>query len=69
MNYEFKIEGADEPKGAIDLQRLAFIAESIRKISEGALQIRLRGISNLKGQEKNLTGKCFKSITYGNKRR
>jgi len=52
MNYEIKIENAQEAKGTIDLQRLAVIAEGIRKISEGALQIRLRGISLTKGRKK-----------------
>ncbi|WP_421948681.1 hypothetical protein [Phaeodactylibacter xiamenensis] len=52
MNYEIKIDNAVEAKGAIDLGRLAKIAEGIRRISEGALQIRLRGISLTKGRKK-----------------
>ncbi len=42
MNYEIKIKNAPESNGTIDLQRLAAIADGIRKISEGALQIRLK---------------------------
>jgi len=52
MKYELKIEHALEKKGTIDLQRLAVIAEGIKKISEGALQIRLRGVSLTKGRKK-----------------
>ncbi|MGM0566955.1 MAG: hypothetical protein ACQESX_09390 [Bacteroidota bacterium] len=52
MNYEIKIVNAKETKGTIDLHRLALIADSIRKVSEGALQIRLRGISLTKGRKK-----------------
>lgn len=52
MKYEIKIKHALEKKGTIDLQRLAAIAEGIKKISEGALQIRLRGVSLTKGRKK-----------------
>jgi len=52
MNYEIKIDNALEEKGTIDLHRLALIADSIRKVSEGALQIRLRGVSLTKGRKK-----------------
>jgi len=52
MEYEIKILNAFEANGTIDLQRLAIIAEGIRKISEGALQIRLRGVSLTKGRKK-----------------
>lgn len=52
MHYEVKITHAHEPNGEIDLQRLATIAEGIRKISEGALQIRLKGFSVSKGAKK-----------------
>src|SRR6056297_1962474 len=52
MNYEIKIDNAMEEKGTIDLHRLALIADSIRKVSEGALQIRLRGVSLTKGRKK-----------------
>ncbi|MDG5800534.1 hypothetical protein QA597_09210 [Marinilabiliaceae bacterium ANBcel2] len=38
MNYEIKIDNAKEEKGTIDLHRLALIADSIRKVSEGALK-------------------------------
>ena len=52
MKYQIKIENAPEAKGTIDLQRLSVIADGIRKISEGALQIRLRGFSLTKGRKK-----------------
>jgi len=65
MKYEIKINMADEASGTINLKRFEIIAESIRKISEGALQIRLKGISAPKRPRKvelekalniNLTG-------------
>lgn len=52
MNYEIKIDNAQEINGTIDLYRLSLIADSIRKISEGALQIRLKGVSLTKGRKK-----------------
>ena len=52
MKYELKISGAIEESGTIDLQRLATISNGIRKISEGALQIRLKGISFSRGKKK-----------------
>ncbi len=53
MRYEIKIENSSEPSGTIDLQRLALLAESMLKISEGALQIRIRGISLTKGRKRS----------------
>jgi hypothetical protein len=52
LNYEIRIENAREGNGKIDLQRLVNIAQGIRRISEGALQIRLRGISLTSGRKK-----------------
>lgn len=52
MNYEITIENAQEANGAIDLQRLSALAEGIRKVSEGALQIRLKGISITRGRKR-----------------
>ncbi|MDX2046137.1 MAG: hypothetical protein SFU87_05095 [Chitinophagaceae bacterium] len=52
MKYEIKIDKAKEAKGKISLQRIALIADSIRKVAEGALQIRLRGVSITKGRKK-----------------
>jgi hypothetical protein len=52
MKYEIKIEGADDPKGTVNLVRLTCLADSLRRIAEGALQIRLRGLSFPKGRKK-----------------
>ena len=52
MKYEIRINDAKERKGTISLQRLALIAGSLRKISEGSLQIRLKGVSTRKGPKK-----------------
>jgi len=50
MKYELKIEHAADKNGSIDLQRLTSISESLRKISEGSLQLRLKGLSKAKKQ-------------------
>ncbi|TVR89128.1 MAG: hypothetical protein EA411_03280 [Saprospirales bacterium] len=52
MNYELRIENLREEGGAIDLNRLTRIANCIRRVSEGALQIRLKGISLKRGRKK-----------------
>ncbi len=51
MNYKIKIDNAFEEEGKIDLRRLTDIAEGILHIAEGALQIRLTGISFTKGRK------------------
>jgi hypothetical protein len=51
MNYEIHINGSLDPEGTISLLRIALIAEGIRKISEGALQIRLKGLSISRGRK------------------
>ena len=65
MKYEIKIEHAQEPSGSIELERLIKIADGIRKISEGALQIRLRGISFTKGRKKILLQDALKVSLIG----
>jgi hypothetical protein len=51
MQYELKISGSQMDDGAIDLDRLAQLAEGLRDIAKGALQIRLLGSSQKKGRE------------------
>jgi hypothetical protein len=64
MNYEIKIKNAPEANGTIDILRLATIADGISKISQGALQIRLRGVSLTKGRKKvSLKGALKVSLT------
>lgn len=60
MNYEIKIEQASEATGAIDLRRMAQLAEGIRKVSEGALQIRLKGVSLTRGRKKTVLQDALK---------
>lgn len=45
MKYELTIHEAAEPDGTIDMVRLARIAHGITKVADGALQLRLRGLS------------------------
>lgn len=45
MKYELTIHDAVEASGTIDLGRLARIAHGITKVADGALQLRLRGLS------------------------
>ncbi len=68
MNYELKISNATEDNGKIDLIRLANIAESINKIAEGALQIRLKGISITKGRKKESLKQSLKVTLTGLKK-
>lgn len=68
MNYELKISNAIEENGKIDLVRLANIAESITKIAEGALQIRLKGISISKGRKKESLKQSLKVTLTGLKK-
>lgn len=65
MNYELKISNAIEDNGKIDLTRLTSIAESINKIAEGALQIRLKGISLTKGRKKESLKRSLKVTLSG----
>ncbi len=68
MKYEIRIEHSPEPSGTIELQRLAMLAESMMKISEGALQIRLRGVSLTKGRKKTSLKSALKVSLSGLKK-
>ncbi|MDN5203318.1 hypothetical protein QQ008_18165 [Fulvivirgaceae bacterium BMA10] len=59
---------AAEDNGKIDLVRLATISESIHKIAEGALQIRLKGISISKGRKKESLKQSLKVTLSGLKK-
>jgi hypothetical protein len=48
MKYELKIEHSEDSDGSIDLFRLSTIADSLKKIAEGALLLRLKGLSKAK---------------------
>jgi hypothetical protein len=49
VTYSIKLDKSDQPNGTIDFDRLALLADKISKIAKGALQIRIGGISNKKG--------------------
>jgi hypothetical protein len=68
MNYELKISNGIEDNGKIDLVRLANIAEGITRIAEGALQIRLKGISVSKGRKKESLKQSLKVTLAGLKK-
>jgi hypothetical protein len=51
MKYEIIIEKPIEGNGRIDLRRLAQLADIISKVAEGALQLRLRGVSITAGRK------------------
>lgn len=68
MNYEIKISNAIEEDGKIDLIRLTNIAEGITKIAEGALQIRLKGVSLSKGRKKQSLKNSLKVTLSGLKK-
>lgn len=50
MFYQIKIKGASGEEGAISLERLGLLANSLQAIAKGALQIRLGGMSNWRGR-------------------
>lgn len=52
MIYTIKIENAKEESGKILLDRLIDLSSSIIKISEGALQLKLLGVSKKRGRKK-----------------
>ncbi|MEL6559322.1 MAG: hypothetical protein AAFQ94_14120 [Bacteroidota bacterium] len=68
MNYEIKISDAIEENGKIDLVRLSAIADGISKIAEGALQIRLKGVSLSKGRKKESLKKSLRIVLSGLKK-
>jgi len=45
MEYEIRLSGAEEDKGAIEFSRLTGLANGVKNIARGALQIRLNGFS------------------------
>ena len=51
MKYEIKIDKPVEGNGHIDFRRLAQLADVISKVAEGALQLRLRGVSITAGRK------------------
>lgn len=51
MKYEIKIDKPAEGNGHIDLRRLVQLADIISKVAEGALQLRLRGVSITAGRK------------------
>lgn len=51
MKYEITIEKPAEGNGHIDLRRLVQLADIISKVAEGALQLRLRGVSISAGRK------------------
>lgn len=65
MKYELKISDAVEENGKIDLVRLSNIAEGINKIAQGALQIRLKGISGSKGRKNESLKESLKVTLAG----
>lgn len=51
MKYEIAIDKPVEGNGHIDLRRLVQLADIIAKVAEGALQLRLRGVSITAGRK------------------
>lgn len=51
MEYEIKLSGTSFDDGAIDLDRLEIIAQYMRDIAKGALQMRMFGSSFKRGRE------------------
>lgn len=53
MNYDIIIQHSLNPDGEIELQQLALLAKSMKRIAEGALHLRLSGLSNQKGKNRH----------------
>jgi hypothetical protein len=51
MKYEITIDKPVEGNGHIDFRRLVQLADIISKVAEGALQLRLRGVSISAGRK------------------
>jgi len=60
MLYEIKLSGAEADDGSIELGRLIDIAQSLKDISAGALQVRLLGASFQKGRKSEQITKALK---------
>jgi hypothetical protein len=60
MQYEIKLSGTPFDDGAIDLDRLEIIAQYMRDIAKGALQMRMFGSSYKRGRETEDIAKALK---------
>lgn len=60
MEYEIKLSGTPFDDGAIDLDRLEIIAQHLRDIAKGALQMRMFGSSYKKGRETEQIARALK---------
>ncbi|MEZ0542929.1 hypothetical protein [Fibrella arboris] len=60
MEYDIRLSGAEEDNGTIEFDRLTQLANSIKSIARGALQIRLNGFSRSKGQMSNRLQRALK---------
>lgn len=65
MEYEIKISGTPFDDGAIDLDRLEIIAQYMRDIAKGALQMRMFGSSYKRGRETEEIAKALKIRLLG----
>lgn len=60
MEYEIKLSGTSFDDGAIDFDRLEIMAQYLRNISKGALQIRMFGSSYTRGRETEQIARALK---------
>lgn len=60
MEYEIKLSGTPFDDGAVDLDRLEIIAQYLRDISKGALQMRMFGASYKRGRETEQIARALK---------
>lgn len=60
MEYEISLSGTPFDDGAIDLDRLELIAQYLRDISKGALQMRMFGTSFKRGRETDQIAQALK---------
>lgn len=60
MEYEIKLSGTPFDDGGVDLDRLEIIAQHLRDIAKGALQMRMFGSSYKKGRETDQIARALK---------
>jgi hypothetical protein len=68
IEYDIILKSDLQEKGTIDLDRIAFLANSITNIAKGALQIRLGGLSHKQGKNASYLDKALKIRLKGIKK-
>jgi hypothetical protein len=60
MEYDIKLSGTHHDNGAIDIDKLALLAEHVHDIAKGALQMHLLGTSSQRGRDSKLLDEALR---------